>query len=174
MDNKKRLMFSLQDDYYYITLKILLIMKCYDCYSKPFVDYRKLSILFEIIKDEKTNHFIEKLLVNDAPKVDLFDNDRIIDIVCNSKLSVPVIKRILLFLESKGIIELTKNSKKNTIDIKLVKDNDIYELLESGRFDEDRARIQIIKTHIPNARYIKFTTLKVKLFGKHEVIKWDD
>ena len=172
MDSKKRLMFSLQEDYYYITLKLLLILSCYDCYSKPFVDYRKLSILFEIVKDDSTSRFMQRISNDDFSSIDLFDNDRILDVVCNSKLNTPVIKRILLFLETKGIIELIKGN--NTIDVTLVKDSEILELLDDENFAEDRERILAIKKSVPRARYIKFTTLKEKLFGKSEVIKWDD
>ncbi|ABR47070.1 hypothetical protein Amet_0845 [Alkaliphilus metalliredigens QYMF] len=174
MDSKKRLMFSLEEDYYYITLKILLILKHYECDKNPFIDYRKLSILFEIIKDEKTNHFVDGLIKKNFSDINLVDNDRIVDIVCNSKLNVPVIKRILLFLESKGIIQLFKNSKKNSIDVKLIKNSDAFEMLESENFSNDMERIRMIKEHVPNARWVKFRTLKEKLFGGNEVIKWDD
>jgi len=172
MDNKKRLMFSLEEDYYYITLKILLILKGFNCDNKPFIDYRKLGLIFEIIKDEKTIRFINRLVQRNFENVNLIENDRILDIACNSKLNTPVIKRILLFLESKRIIELCKG--KNTIDILLVKNDEVFNILDNEKFIDDVNRIGLVKDMVPRVRYIKFTTLKKKLFGDNEVIKWED
>lgn len=173
MDSKKRMMFSLEDDYYYITLKILLILKCFNCHLKPFIDYRKLSVLFEVIKNDKTNKFVESLLMRNL-ELDLIQNDRIVDIILNSKLNIPIIKRIIFFLESKDKIVLKKNDSGKSIDIKLIKEKELFKLLDSDMFNQDRNRIMMIKKHVPRARYIKFTTLKEKLFGENEVNKWDD
>ena len=45
MDSKKRMMFILEEDYYFITIKILSILKALECDKKPFEDYRKLGII---------------------------------------------------------------------------------------------------------------------------------
>lgn len=62
MDSKKRMMFILEEDYYFITIKILSILKALECDKKPFEDYRKLGIIFEFIKNEDNMSFLEKLL----------------------------------------------------------------------------------------------------------------
>ena len=48
MNSKKRMMFILEEDYYFITIKLLSILKALNCDIKPFEDYRKLGIIFEL------------------------------------------------------------------------------------------------------------------------------
>lgn len=62
MDNKKRMMFILEEDYYFITIKLLSILKALDCDKKPFEDYRKLGIVLEAIKSEENIIFLQKLI----------------------------------------------------------------------------------------------------------------
>ena len=62
MDSKKRMMFILEEDYYFITIKILSILKALDCEKNPFQDYRKLGIIFEFIKNDENICFLKKLI----------------------------------------------------------------------------------------------------------------
>lgn len=45
MNSKKRMMFILEEDYYFITIKILSILIALECNIKPFEDYRRLAII---------------------------------------------------------------------------------------------------------------------------------
>ena len=62
MNSKKRMMFILEEDYYFITIKLLSILKALDCDIKPFEDYRKLGIIFEFVKSQENTEFLEKLI----------------------------------------------------------------------------------------------------------------
>ena len=41
MNNKKRMMFVFEEDYYYITMKIISILQYMNCINSKLVDYRK-------------------------------------------------------------------------------------------------------------------------------------
>jgi hypothetical protein len=99
MNSKKRMMFILEEDYYFITIKILSILIALECDSKPFEDYRKLGIIFEFIKDNNNYFFFQKLMKQDEQNI--FDNEKAVRIFCDSKLAVAVIKRVLFFWKSK-------------------------------------------------------------------------
>lgn len=97
MDDKKRIMFSIEDDYYFVTIKMLLILHRLDCYKSQFRDYRKLSILFEIIKNDENFNFICRRVSEENLKMDLENVQKSMDIATSTKLNMPLIKRILFF-----------------------------------------------------------------------------
>ncbi len=172
MNSKKRMMFILEEDYYFITIKILSILTALECDEKPFEDHRKLGIIFEFIKDEKNFNFLQKLLNN--KELDLFDNERAIKIFCESKLDVSVIKRVLFFLEKQEMLELSRNIKNSNINVTLKKDEKFIELVNEGILDDDLKRCRMVKKLIPRLRSLKLDTLQTKIFGYNEVEKWED
>ena len=168
MNSKKRMMFILEEDYYFITIKILSILTALECDE----DHRKLGIIFEFIKDEKNFNFLQKLLNN--KELDLFDNERAIKIFCESKLDVSVIKRVLFFLEKQEMLELSRNIKNSNINVTLKKDEKFIELVNEGILDDDLKRCRMVKKLIPRLRSLKLDTLQTKIFGYNEVEKWED
>ena len=95
------MMFILEEDYYFITIKLLAILKALECDKKPFSDYRKLGLILELIKDDKNMKLFEKLIGRN--ELDIFENERALKLFCDSKMDVSVIKRVLFFLEKKKI-----------------------------------------------------------------------
>lgn len=166
------MMFILEEDYYFVTIKLLSILKALECDKKPFEDYRKLGIIFEFVKSQENMDFFEKLVNQKANNI--FDNERNIELFCDSKLSVSVIKRVLFFLEKQDMIEMKKNPKKGSIDILLKVDDELKNLIETGLLEEDINRCLIMKKFVPKLRSLKISTLQEKVFGYNEVAKWED
>ena len=167
MNSKKRMMFILEEDYYFITIKLLSILKALDCDIKPFEDYRKLGIIFEFVKSQENTEFLEKLI--NQKEDNIFDNEKSIKIFCDSKLNVSVIKRVLFFLEKQDMIEMRSN-----IDILLKINDKLRSLIETGLLEEDISRCLTIKKLLPRIRSLKLSTLQEKVFGYNEVTKWED
>lgn len=132
------MMFILEEDYYFITIKLLSILKALDCDIKPFEDYRKLGIIFEFVKSQENTEFLEKLI--NQKEDNIFDNEKSIKIFCDSKLNVSVIKRVLFFLEKQDMIEMRKNPKNSNIDILLKINDKLTSLIETGLLEEDISR----------------------------------
>ena len=170
MNSKKRMMFILEEDYYFITIKLLSILKALDCDIKPFEDYRKLGIIFEFVKSQENTEFLEKLI--NQKEDNIFDNEKSIKIFCDSKLNVSVIKRVLL--EKQDMIEMRKNPKNSNIDILLKINDKLRSLIETGLLEEDISRCLTIKKLLPRIRSLKLSTLQEKVFGYNEVTKWED
>lgn len=170
MDNKKRIMFILEDDYYFITIKLLSILKALECEKKPFADYRKLGLIFEFIKNGN-NLCLFYRLINES-SLDFFDTEKAVKIFCDSRLDIAVIKRVLFFLEKQQIVELQKNIKTGNIDVLLLKDDIINELLAQDVLKEDFQRAYELKKAIRGLRNLKLETLQTKTFGYSEVTKW--
>lgn len=172
MDSKKRMMFILEEDYYFITMKILSILIALECNIKPFEDYKKLAIIFEFIKNDFNMSFLKKLC--DKKELDLFENERAVKLFCESKLDVAVIKRVLFFLERKDMVKLQKNSKNGSIDVLLLQNDLLKGLIEEGRIKKDIENCLFIKKTVKRLRTLKLSTLQEKIFGYSEVAKWEN
>ena len=172
MDSKKRLMFILEEDYYYITLKVLAILKALECEKRPFEDYRKIGIIFELIKNSTHINFFEKII--NGNQLDIFDNEQVINISCNAKMNTAVIKRVLFFLEKQNMINMVKSTKRESIDVLLLKSEQLEVLVSDGVLNEDITQVNLIKKYIPRIKTLKIKTLRQKIFGSSEVTKWED
>ncbi len=172
MDSKKRMMFILEEDYYFVTIKIISILIALECNIKPFEDYRRLGIIFEFIKDNNNFLFFQKLIKNE--KLDIFDNEKAVKIFCDSNLDVAVIKRILFFLEKQNIVGLQKSVKNGSIDVILLHSDQLEKLAYDGILKEDIEKCSMLKRAIPRLRILKLDTLQTKIFGYSEVTRWDD
>lgn len=62
MDSKKRMMFVLDEDYYFVTIKILTIIYFIAGFNKTFVDYRKIPFIIELGRDSKRLKLYEKAI----------------------------------------------------------------------------------------------------------------
>ncbi|MBQ4067741.1 MAG: hypothetical protein IJC76_00670 [Lachnospiraceae bacterium] len=172
MNSKKRMMFILEEDYYFITIKLLSVLVALECDKKNFEDYRKLGIIFEFVKSQENISFFEKLVSQKADSI--FDNERAIKLFCDSKLNISVVKRVLFFLEKQGMVELQKSKKGGNIDVLLVVNKEIEGLIKGDILNEDIRRSLIVKKALPKIRSMKLSTLQDKIFGYNEVTKWDD
>lgn len=172
MDSKKRMMFILEEDYYFITIKLLSILKALDCDKKPFEDYRKLGIILEFVKSEENFTFLQKIINHSQQNI--FDNEKTIRLFCDSRLNVSVIKRVLFFLEKQKMVEMTRSIKNSNIDVALKETMDFNNLIEMGILDEDLNRCLSVRKLIPRIRSLKLETLQKKVFGYDEVSKWED
>ena len=172
MDSKKRMMFILEEDYYFITIKLLSILKALDCNKKPFEDYRKLGIVLEAIKSEENIRFLQKLIHHS--QLNIFDNDKEIKFFCDSRLNVSIIKRVLFFLEKQNMVELTRSVKNSNIDVTLKESKAFNDLIEMKILDEDLNRCFNVRKLIPRIRCFILETMQKKVFGYDEVSKWED
>lgn len=167
VDNKKRMMFVLDEDYYYITLKILVILKGLGCYKNSFVDYRKMAFIIEIIKDKENIRLYEKYMCND--EMDIFENEKMISIYCSGNIKSNSVKRVLFFLGKQEIVTLEKNDRFNCIDIILNRNEKIKKLLSDEVMNTDLDRVEIVKRYFTRVKSVKYETFIARIFGNGEV-----
>lgn len=172
MNNKKRMMFILEEDYYFITIKVLAILYALDCKKKPFVDYRKLGIIFEFIKNSKNMELFHKAI--NKMKLDIFENERLLRVFCDSNMDASVIKRILFFLEKQNVVFLQKNDSFSCIDVSLLDNTEIDGLLNQDIISKDINNVKVIQKSINKLRSLKLQTVQAKIFGYSEGTKWED
>lgn len=172
MDNKKRMMFVLDEDYYFITIKLLIILKGLNCYKSNFVDHRKLAFIIGFIKEDKNIDLYRKSICISG-ELTLFDRERLISMYCSGNIDQPIVKKVLFFLEEKGLIHLEKNIKFNCINVRLVKNKELEEVLSSENYQDDMKNVKEIHSGFTRVRSIKYESFIEKVFGDSEVAKWE-
>ncbi|WP_024296378.1 hypothetical protein [Lacrimispora indolis] len=172
MDNKKRMMFVLDEDYYYVTLKILSTVFFISGFNKKFVDYKKLSFILEFCKSDYRLRLYEKAVSDRS--LNVFEHEELTTIYCNANLNDSMIQRVLYFLEKQGIIHMSKNDRFGCIDLELVKSKDLESLFDSNILASERSNINIIKNNMTRIGTYKFDSFISKIYGKNEVAKWEE
>jgi len=171
MDSKKRMMFVLDDDYYFITIKLLIVLIQLDCYKKQFVDYKKLAFIIAFMKENKDLYLFNKS-ISEYNNLDILEKERLVNIYYRGNMDQPIIKRILFFLQKKELIKLQKNPKYGSVDVSLIKNKNAYEILSSVEMVNDIEKIQCILKSFNRVKTIKYDTFIERIFGSSEVSKW--
>lgn len=130
---KKRLMFSVAEDSYFLTYNIILILGLLECINNKYLkDSNKIALLVTIIEKPQNIEVVRKILHDK----DLNEHDKnvLFDMYYNSKLRGRSVISIIFSLDKKGIINVRKNGK--TIDIALTNSN-IYENFINNKLFED-------------------------------------
>ena len=171
MDNKKRMMFVLDEDYYFIMIKVLIILNQLECYKKKFIDYRKLAFIIAFIKEDRDLD-LYKRSIKGYDELNILERERLVNIFYRGKMDQPVIKRELFFLEKKKLISLEKNVKFNCIDVVLIKNKDLNKILSSDKFNNDIEKVNKIYKELNRVTSIKYDTFIERVFGNSEVSRW--
>lgn len=172
MDSKKRMMFNIDDDYYYITIKLIIILIQLDCFRNRFSDYRKLAYIILFIKSNESINLFNRS-IEEYDNLSIFEREQLISIYYKGCVYQPIIKRVLFFLEKKQIIILEKNTKYACIDIKLSRDKNIKNIFLSDKFDDDIEKVNRLYKQYNRIRTVKYDTFIKRVFGDSEVSKWE-
>ncbi|SFJ30243.1 hypothetical protein SAMN02910355_2088 [Terrisporobacter glycolicus] len=130
---KKRLMFSVAEDSYFLTYNIILILGLLQCINDKYLkDSKKIALLVTIIEKPQNIEVVRKVLKD--KDLNEYDKNVLFDMYYNSRLRERSVISIIFSLDKKEIINVRKSRK--TIDISLASSN-IYENFASKRLFED-------------------------------------
>lgn len=170
---KKRLMFDKEDDYYFITYNLIVFLTVLECFNedKKLVDYTKIAYLIPFISNPMLlNIFSAFQEIGREPPFE--ERNLLTDAYLRARLRRNLLSSIVVALEQREVVHLSKNQKRGTIDIWLgnvpepLQDMDLFEL----EVKNSRA----IKRLIPRLRTLKTQTTLERLYGDMGVQVWDD
>jgi hypothetical protein len=134
---KRRLMFSVAEDSYFLTYNIILILGMLKCTNNSYLkDSNKIALLITIIEKTQNIDVIKKVIKDE--QINNYDKNVLFDMYYNSKLRTRSVISIIFSLDKKGVINVRKSGK--TIDISLA-DNNIYKKISDNRFFEDDVKV---------------------------------
>ncbi len=167
---KKRLMFSVAEDSYFLTYNIILILGLLQCINDTYLkDSNKIALLVTIIEKPQNIKVVKKIIRD----TELNENDKnvLFDMYYNSKLRMRSVLSIIFSLNKKGIINVRKNRK--TIDISLTNKNIFFNFNNNKIFENDVKTYQDIFSSINKIRNIVSDTLNSKIFKGIKEEVWD-
>lgn len=167
MESKKRLMFNLNEDFNYITLKMLMILHAFNSYHKEWIDIRKIGILIEFQRGSLS--LIRKTVRGD--ELTSYEKAKLLEIYTKGKIHEVTIRKVLKSLDSKNIIKVTKNDKYLCLNILLLKSSEIIGVLNDDRFKDDLSDFMEIKEIYSRVKTVKFDSFVDKAVRGKEVLK---
>ncbi|MCU5477790.1 hypothetical protein OCB02_18970 [Bacillus cereus] len=170
---KKRIMFNRDEDYYFITYNILIILKTYGCKNSKskWIDYRKLSYLLPLVSNSSLlDLYIRYIDDNRIPPKE--DIELLRDTYFKSKLRLKLITSILFTLEANQLVSLMKNDRRHTIDIWINQENISKMFFKSELFEAEVQNINKLKNTIPRLKSLSTKTLLERLYTNNGVSVW--
>lgn len=172
---KKRLMFSKDDDYYFITYNVLVFLNAIGCTSEKykFTDYGKLAYIIPFVSDRGLLDIIlqhsESTRIPAKEEIDVLQENYI-----KSRLRLHLLTSILFALERKELIGLSKNNRRKSIDIWINKKSMPHGFIEASLFKVEYANSEALKDQIPLIKSIAPRTLIEHLFSSKGVTVWGE
>ncbi|MEE6141203.1 hypothetical protein V2151_05085 [Bacillus cereus] len=171
---KKRIMFNRDEDYYFITYNILIILKAYGCKNSKskWIDYRKLSYLLPLVSNSSLlDLYIRYIDDNRIPPKE--DIELLRDTYFKSKLRLKLITSILFTLEANQLVSLMKNDRRHTIDIWINQESISKTFFKSELFEAEVQNINKLKNTIPRLKSLSTKTLLERLYTNNGVSVWE-
>lgn len=168
---KKRIMFHLEDDYYFITYHILLFLKVLDCKSSSsrLKDYSKLCYILPFVSNDLHIDILTRQNENEIPLTE--DRKILRELYLKSRLKRNLVSSIVFALHRKEIVCLEKSKNSSTIDIWL-NDNLDLAFLTVNFYDYETANITAFKQLHPRIKGLTTDTLLKKLYTEKGVKVW--
>ena len=171
--NKKRLLYDVNEDLYFFTYNILLILNNLECDNEEntFKDYRKLVFLIQFLSSEINTRI---LIDYYRGKIKINKNIRSIlnDIYINGIEKIQFIRYVLLILEKHNLIRLV--NEENSINLYLLDKGKQNGFLEGEIFKKDIQNILNIKKSIGIIKKVKYSTFINNIFKENEVKVWEE
>jgi len=172
---KKRIMFNKDEDYYFITYNILIILKAFGCKDakSKWTDYTKLSYILPLVADSSLLDLFVRYLDNyRIPHKE--DLEILRETYFKSRLRLQLISSILFTLEANQLVSLVKNEKRHTIDIWINQENIPETLMKSELFEVEIKNIKKLRTSIGRLKGLSSKTLLERIYTNNGVRVWGD
>lgn len=167
---KKRLMFSIAEDSYFLTYNIILILGLLNCFNNKYLkDLNKIALLVTIIEKNQNIDVIKKILEN--KDINYSDKEILFDMYYNSKLRIRSVTSIIFSLDKQGLVNVRKSGK--TIDISLA-NSDIYKkFINENLFQDDIKVYKEVFTRVNKIKCIVSDTFNDIIFKGIKEEIWD-
>ncbi|WP_026883541.1 hypothetical protein [Clostridium akagii] len=167
---KKRLMFSVAEDSYFLTYNIILILGLLQCINDKYLkDSNKIALLVTIIEKPQNIEVVRKVLNDKA--LNEYDKNVLFDMYYNSRLRVRSVISIIFSLDKKEIINVRKSGK--TIDISLTGSNIYEKFISKTIFKDDVKAYEDIFSHVNKFKNIVYHTFDSVIFKGIKEEVWD-
>ncbi|MUK65672.1 hypothetical protein [Aliivibrio fischeri] len=171
MDNKKKqIMYIVNDDPYYTSYWIIILLKVLKNENgKFFTDYKKIPFLISILNNDDLMHLFENTdsFSNSIENRDLLFKSYKFGISKRSSFL-----HLLLTLEKKSFVTLKRSNKYFTLDVSLNKEKIKDDFFDKGLFCEEYKNTLAFKNVIKRLSSLKLSTFIENTYNKNGVKTW--
>jgi len=172
-EKKKRLMYIQDEDLYYYTYIIFIILDFFKCYDEKssFKDYRRLAYLIDFVAD-KSN--LECMIIGRINSQSQQINQLLLRLYSKAVLKENEILKLLLALEKNGYVDINVKNNKMTeanISVFIIKRNIPSDFFNEKLFSSERENIALLCKNIKKLSILTRKTLIESLYGNEEQ-KW--
>jgi hypothetical protein len=166
---KKRVLFAVSEDYYFITYNSLLLLARLQATSaeRSFLDHRRLAFLVEFVADPAAAAAATKPADQTHSDVEILRTA-----YARGLARLPIVNRLVFALEQKGLLRSTKAADTGERNVYLARPLDTLPFLDSDLFAVERENIEKVRAHAPQLRKSKLPTTLARFFRAHGVETW--
>ena len=172
---RKRMMFVTQDDFYFLTYNLIILLDQLDCKKadKVFVDIRKIAFLIDFISDHSLAMLIARGKELDG-EVRASDKNTLNNCYSKGKDRVPFVNRLAYALEKKQFITIVADQENKTIGAYLNPDNLPKGFISTEMFDNEIKNVGLIKSTFSRIRTTSLSAFLENVFRSNGVSTWLD
>lgn len=172
---KKRIMFVTQDDFYFLTYNLIILLSQLECIKaeKVFLDIRKIAFLIDFISDHNLALLLARGKALDG-NVRAADKNVLNNCYSKGKERVPFINRLAYALEKKGYITIVPDQEDKTIGAYLNLDRLPSGFTSAEMFDNEIKNVALIKGSYSRIRTTSLDTFLENVFRNNGVSTWLD
>lgn len=171
---KKKIMFVKDEDFYFITYNILILLHVLNCFEQKkrvFKDCRKLAFLVEFVSNNNLVDIVERYDLQ-SRKVNRIDHKILTNAYTNGLIRKNIIPRLLFTLEKYEIVYLSTSERDKSINISL-NDEKLKNFFNKELFAYEFKNASKLQRTISKLSILKLDTLLGKLFTDKGVRTWD-
>jgi hypothetical protein len=169
-EKKKRLMYIQDEDLYFYTYVIFIILDHLKCYDEKtsFKDYRRLAYLIDFVASRgNLNCMLISQYNQQSPSI----QQQLLKLYSKAVLVENEILKLLITLEKNGYVDINVKNNKMTeanVSIFLYKKNVPEEFFSDKLFVEERNNIRILQENLKRLKTISRKTLVKNLYGDQQ------
>lgn len=169
--DKRRLNYITAEDFYFLTYEILITLNSMVTTSgATFKDHRKLAYLVHIISDSRLISILERN--RERKIVSAVDKELLFSSFTAGELHKREVYKIILALQKKEYVNLSKGSQAEVLDVKLNKGSLPKEFLASEKFASDHNIADRLKKVIPRISSMSLETFLSRAYKDYGLNVW--
>ncbi|MGB5919272.1 hypothetical protein [Arcobacter sp.] len=161
---KKRMMYTTNSDYYFLTYNLLVILDYYGCTSsdKMFHDFRKISFLIDFSSNSRLHKLLQKKETNTLYGEDM---DLLRSSYSKSLLRIKEVRKIIYALTKRNILHVSNTN------IYLNKESIPKNFFDKKLFCNEYHNLKNTKNK--RLRTMKYSSFLESLYANNGVSLWD-
>lgn len=171
MDDIKRLNFLVGEDFYFLTYTVLNAVNVFtSAAGSAFKDHRKLSHLVQLIADERLVGLLSRY--SDRKISNPVDREFLFAAFTRSELHKREVYKLLLALDKRGYVTLSKTTKPEALDVLLNRSQLPDAFLTSTEFDSERTNADHLKKLMPRLGSMTLETFMDRIYTSKGLSIW--